>query len=133
MMNVGGPGRNGDRRSPTPRNLTRELFLQEIVDKGGVGFALGGAHDLADKKAVELVTTSAIFDDFGGLTRENRIDSARYRARIGHLPQALLLDDYARVGAGRDHFRENILGEPARDRAVGDQVDQRPELHWRHR
>src|SRR5207237_7564060 len=51
----------------SPIMLSRQLLVQEPVDEGGVGFALGSAHDLPNEKAVELVAAGARFGTLVGL------------------------------------------------------------------
>ena len=52
------------------------------------------------------------------------IDRGLDRARIADLPQAFGFDDRGGVGAGLNHCGEDILGDAAGNRALGDQVDQ---------
>jgi hypothetical protein len=54
---------------------------------------LCGAHDLPDKKTVELVPAGAVFGDLVGLSGEDLVDRGRDLTLIRHLAQALSLDD----------------------------------------
>ena len=84
---------------------------------------MGGAHDLTDEKAVELVAPGAVLGDLIRLGGEDRVDYSFDRSRIGDLAQAFCLHDCSGVGAGGNHVDKNILGKPGGDRAIGNEID----------
>src|SRR4029077_13231215 len=79
--------------APTARALSRELFLQELVDQRRVRLALGCLHHLADEETEQLVLSGAIFADFVGLRLHHGLDCGLDGAGVGHLLETALLDE----------------------------------------
>src|ERR671919_2502397 len=104
-----------------------QLLLQHLVDQRGVGLALGRFHDLADEPAEDFGVVLELFDLIG-VGGDDLGRDLLDRAGIRDLLQALLLDDRRGVLTGLEHLGKDVLGDPAGDRAVLDQVDQLAEL-----
>ncbi len=80
--------------------------------------------------AFGFVLASATLSGFLG---DDVIDKLFERPNVGHLLQAAMLDDHARIAAlGPDYF-EYVLGNLAGDRAVANQIKNGADLRRRDR
>ena len=58
--------------------------------------------------------------------RDDRIDGALDRSPVGHLAQTVRFDERTRISAAvvAEQFREQLLGDLARDDALADEIDE---------
>ena len=109
-------------------------FCSSSLTRAGLALPWVARMTWPTKEAIELVAAGAVFGDLVGVGGR-----APRRSRPRSAPESVtwrspFASTIARgIGAGCDHFGEDVLGEPAGDRAVGDQVDQCPQLLGRDR
>src|SRR6187431_1017539 len=104
--------------SRCPRTSAAELFFEDAIDRGRVRLALALLHHLSDEEAEELVLARAVLGHLLGVSGDDAVDHLDDRAFVGHLHEALAVDDRARVVRRADKLREDLLGDLAADRAV---------------
>src|SRR5262245_23616196 len=109
-----------------------ELAPQQLVDDLRIGLAAGRFHDLAHEPADRRGLRLGLLDlvAVGG---NHRIDGLLDGAGVGDLSQPPLLDDLGRVAPLAPDDLEHVLGDLARYRARGDEIENAPELLSRER
>src|SRR6185312_237751 len=112
------------RTAATRSSLGIELCPQPLIDKLRIGLAAGRLHHLTDKEAEELRLAGLILADLVGVGGEDLVDLDVDRAGVAGLREPALLDDGAGALPGLEHDLEHLLGDGARDRAVGDEAEE---------
>src|SRR5579871_105592 len=101
-----------------------ESLPDDAVDDTGIRFSSGGLHHLTDEPAGEFRFRLRLFD-LVGIGGDDRIHRALDRARVGHLLQAPLFDNPARVAWFAPQDIGKVLGDLSRDRAGSDHLHDR--------
>ncbi len=98
--------------------LAQRLF-QKLVDDLRIGLALHGLHRLADEEAEQRFLAVLVLRDLVGIVGEDLRDRRLDGAGVAGLLEALVLDDPVRRLACLQKDLEDLLGDRARNRAVG--------------
>src|SRR3954447_250214 len=116
---------------PAPIRIIRisdaEFGLQQRIDGLRIGLTAPGFHRLTDEPA-EHCWLLLRLRDLVGIGCDDLIDRSFDRAGVGDLLHPAALDQGARIAALAPHDLEQVLGDLAGDRAVGDEIDDTPEL-----
>ena len=87
----------------------------ELADELGVGFALGGLHDLADEEAGDLLLAGAELLDLRRVRGEQPAHGGPQRARVGDLAEAVARHDVGRLGRAPRPCRRRPAWRPCPD------------------
>ena len=107
-----------------PRSTAGERLFEQIVDDTRIGLALHGLHRLADEETEKLFLASAILFELTGIIQKDLTYNGLDRGSVGCLFQAFFLDDLGSSIASFQHDFKYLLGNAARNRAIGDEAEQ---------
>src|SRR6476646_11399486 len=99
-----------------------ELAPEQFVDRLRVGLAGGSLHHLTDEPADQRRLHSGLLD-LVGIAGDNVVDHFLDRRQVGDLFEAARFDDRMRITAFAPADFEQVLGNLARNRARGDQIE----------
>ena len=75
-----------------------KLGADDFIDLLGIGFALGGLHDLAHKESQHLVFAAAQLIKLLWVGCNQIVDDLRQRAIVAHLSQVQGFDQFIYIG-----------------------------------
>ena len=108
-------------------------LVDELGDDGWVCFTFGDLHHLTDEELGRGILACPVVLDSLGVGGDRFLHRIGYRAGVGDLFQAFLLDDRVGITFARPHRFEDIFRDLAGNGVVRNALDQARKVFGRNR